>query len=210
LLKDDDSKEKTEVMEIAAPKLLDGMKEHVIRTLEVIRGVDYAAVETLIRKLFSAYQERRHVFIFGNGGSGSTASHFAEDLAKSPIRDRLKQKRRLRVLSLTDCTPFITALGNDWGYDTVFREQLATNAEPGDLAIGFSGSGNSPNILSAIEWARENDLYTVGLTGFDGGKLRSMVHTSIHFPISDMEIAENAHLIVMHMAVGGLRRLVNG
>jgi D-sedoheptulose 7-phosphate isomerase len=112
-------------------------------------------------------------------------------------------------MSLTDCTPFITALGNDCGYDTIFREQLRTHGVAGDVALGISGSGNSPNVLSAISWAKENGLYTVGVTGFDGGRLKNMVDLSIHYPVMDMEISENAHLIVVHLVVGGLRRLIN-
>ena len=194
-------------MQSSAQMLLGGMEEHVRRTEEVLRGTDYRAVETLVQKLYSAYQEGRRVYLFGNGGSAACASHFAEDLAKGTVKD--PAQKRLRVMSLTDCTPFITALGNDCGYDTIFSEQLRTHAVAGDIALGISGSGNSPNVLTAIAWARENGLYTVGITGFDGGKLKKMVDLSIHYPVMDMEISENAHLIVVHLAVGGLRRLIN-
>jgi D-sedoheptulose 7-phosphate isomerase len=189
--------------------LLDGMTDHVRRTEEVVRAVDYRAVAALVGKLHEAYEQGHRVFIFGNGGSAACASHFSEDLAKGILKDMARQKR-LRVLSLTDCTPFITALGNDCGYETIFQEQLITNSQPGDVAIGISGSGNSPNVVNALAWARENGLFTVGITGFDGGKVRSLVHLAIHFPIKDMEIAENAHMIVVHLVVGGLRRLING
>ena len=188
--------------------LVEGMKEHVRQTEEVLRRTDYSSVGKLIDKLHDAYLKGRRVFLFGNGGSAACASHFAEDLAKGTIFD-IAQEKRLRVMSLTDSSPFITALGNDWGYDTIFREQLKTLAVEEDIALGISGSGNSPNVLNGISWARENGLYTVGITGFDGGKLRSMVHLSIHFPVMDMEISENAHLIVVHLVVGGLRRLIN-
>jgi len=195
-------------MEEIAKTLLQGMEEHLRQTEEVIRRTDLEAVGKLIEKLHHAYREGRRVFLFGNGGSAACASHFAEDLAKGTIRD-LSCQKRLRVMSLTDCTPFITALGNDCGYETIFREQLVTHAQPGDLAIGISGSGNSPNVLNAIAWARENELFTVGITAFDGGRLKPMVHLGIHFPVMEMEVAENAHLVVVHMAVCGLRRLVS-
>jgi D-sedoheptulose 7-phosphate isomerase len=185
------------------------MEEHIRKTQEVLARTDYTAVTRLVEKLHEAYELKKRVFLFGNGGSAACASHFAEDLAKGILKDMNGQKR-LRVLSLTDSVPFISALGNDCGYETVFREQLATNAEAGDIAIGISGSGNSPNVLKAIEWARQNKLYTVGITGFSGGKLKGMVDLSIHFEIPDMEIAENAHLIALHLVVGGLRRLVRG
>ncbi len=147
-----------------------GMQEHIDRTIEILNRLDLNAVKTLVSKLHDAYERGLRVFIFGNGGSAATASHFAEDLAKSILRD-IEEKKRLRVSSLTDSVPFISALGNDWGYDTVFREQLITNASPGDIVIAISGSGNSPNVLSAVKWASENGLYTCGLTGFNGGKL---------------------------------------
>jgi D-sedoheptulose 7-phosphate isomerase len=118
---------------------------------------------------------------------------------------RVNVQKRLRVMSLTDCVPFISALGNDWGYDSVFREQLVTNASPGDIAIAISGSGSSPNVIRAVEWAKENGLFTCGFTGFDGGKLKGMVDLSIHSPIRDMEIAENCHMIEIHLVVSGLR-----
>jgi len=196
----------TNMAEIAAP-LLQQMKEHVDRTTDLLQRLDYSAVNRLVEKLFEAYQEGRRVFIFGNGGSAATASHFAEDLAKGTVKD-LSVPKRLRVSSLTDSVPFISALGNDCGYETIFREQLVTNAEPGDVAIAISGSGNSPNVVTAVKWARENGLYTAGLSGFNGGKLKGMVDVSIHCPILDMEIAENAHMIVVHLVVGGLRTMV--
>jgi D-sedoheptulose 7-phosphate isomerase len=180
------------------------MQEHVQRTCEMLRQIDFAAVSRLVDKLYEAYELGRRVFIFGNGGSAATASHMAEDLAKSTIKD-MSVPRRLRVQSLTDSVPFISALGNDWGYDYVFREQLVTNASAGDVAIAISGSGNSPNILAAVEWARKAELFTCGFTGFSGGKLKGMVDLSIHSPILDMEIAENCHMIEVHLAVGGLR-----
>jgi D-sedoheptulose 7-phosphate isomerase len=185
-------------------QVLEGMRDHVRRTTELLGQVDYSAVARLVEKLVEAHAAGRRVFIFGNGGSAASSSHFAEDLAKSTIKDQ-SVRERLRVMSLTDCVPFISALGNDWGYDSIFREQLATHASAGDVAIAISGSGSSPNVLRAVEWARENGLFTCGFTGFDGGKLKGMVDLSIHSPIRDMEVAENCHMIEIHLVVGGLR-----
>ncbi|MBI4602260.1 MAG: SIS domain-containing protein [Planctomycetes bacterium] len=187
--------------------IVDGMREHVRRTQEMLSQIDYDAVAKLVDKLHDAYETGRRVFIFGNGGSAATASHFAEDLAKSTVKDMTVPKR-LRVQSLTDSVPFISALGNDWGYDCIFREQLLTAAAPGDIAIAISGSGNSPNVLRAVEWARENGVFTCGFTGFGGGKLKGMVDLCVHSPILDMEIAENCHMIAVHLVVGGLRAKV--
>lgn len=182
----------------------EGMQHHVERTIELLRRIDLNAVKSLVDRLHQAYDEGSRVFICGNGGSAATASHFAEDLAKGILKD-MEETKRLRVLSLTDSVPFISALGNDCGYETIFREQLITQASTGDTLIAISGSGNSPNVLSAVKWARENGLYTCGMTGFNGGKLKSMVDLSIHCPVLDMEIAENAHMIAVHMVVSGLR-----
>src|SRR5262245_54083613 len=189
----------------AAPSLHIGMEEHINRTTDMLRQIDLAAVTKLVEKLYDAYETGKRVFIFGNGGSAATASHFAEDLAKGILKD-MSAPKRLRVQSLTDSVPFISALGNDCGYESVFREQLITNASPGDIALAISGSGNSPNVLSAVKWAKENKLFTCGFTGFNGGKLKGMVDLSIHSPVLDMEIAENCHMIAVHLVVGGLRQ----
>ena len=187
---------------------IDGMDEHIKRTVELLEKTDLDAVSALVDKLYEAYREGSRVFICGNGGSAATASHFSEDLAKSTIKDHTVQKR-LRVSSLTDSVPFISALGNDWGYDTIFREQLVTNAEEGDVLIAISGSGNSPNVVSAVQWASENGLFTAGFSGFNGGKLKGMVDLSVHSPVLDMEIAENTHMVVVHLVVSGLRARIN-
>ncbi len=181
-----------------------GMHDHIERTIEVLQRIDIAAVKTLVDKLHEAYEHGTRVFICGNGGSAATASHFAEDLAKGILKS-MDEPKRLRVLSLTDSVPFISALGNDCGFETVFREQLITNASPGDVLIAISGSGNSPNILSAVKWAKDNGLFVCGMTGFNGGKLKSSVDLSIHCGVLDMEIAENAHMIAVHLVVSGLR-----
>ena len=188
--------------------VIEGMDEHIKRTVELLEKTDLDAVSALVDKLYEAYQEGRRVFICGNGGSAATASHFSEDLAKSTIKDHTVQKR-LRVSSLTDSVPFISALGNDWGYDTIFREQLVTGAEEGDVLIAISGSGNSPNVVSAVQWASENGMFTVGFSGFNGGKLKGLVDLSVHSPVLDMEIAENTHMVVVHLVVSGLRAKIN-
>lgn len=180
------------------------LQQHIQRTTEVLQRVDCVAVGKMVERLYEAFHEGRRVFIFGNGGSAATASHLQEDLAKSSLKD-LSGSQRLRVQSLSDSVPFITALGNDCGYDSVFREQLITHGSSGDIAVAISGSGNSPNVVSAVKWAKENGLFTCGLTGFNGGKLKSMVDLSLHCPVLDMEVAENAHMVITHLLVGGLR-----
>jgi len=187
------------------PQILEGMKDQVRRTLETIERFDLDAIGSLVEKLHEAYSTGKRVFIFGNGGSAAAASHFTEDLGKGILKD-ISVTRRLRVQCLADSVPLITALGNDCGYDSVFREQLITNATPGDIAIAVSGSGNSPNVLRAIEWARESGLFTCGFTGFNGGKLKGLVDLCIHAGIADMEVAENCHAVAMHLVTSALRQ----
>jgi D-sedoheptulose 7-phosphate isomerase len=119
------------------------------------------------------------------------------------------KKKRLRILSLTDNTPYILAWGNDEGFDRVFVEQLKNLASPGDLLIAISGSGNSPNIIKAVEWANRNGLKTFGCTGYSGGKLRALAHQSLHVPLDDMGIVESIHLTAFHWVVGNLHKRIS-
>lgn len=185
-----------------------GMKLGVLPFLERVgqelMRIDPGEVEALSEAIFDCYRHGRIVFICGNGGSGSNASHFCEDLGKGSLRRQDfddESRRRLRVISLTDNTPYILAWGNDEGFDRVFVEQLKNLASPGDLLIAISGSGNSPNILRAVEWANRHDLNTFGCTGFDGGKLRQLARHGLHVPLDDMGIVESVHLTAFHWIV---------
>lgn len=142
--------------------------------------LDVNEINKFIDLLADAYKSRTMVFVIGNGGSASNASHLAQDLAKG-TRINNNQKNRLRALSLTDNMAFVTAQGNDEGYNTIFEQQLRTLANPGDMVIAISGSGNSQNIIEAIEWANNNRLITLGVTGFDGGKLKKSLSTQFMF-----------------------------
>ncbi|HTK75254.1 MAG TPA: SIS domain-containing protein [Gemmataceae bacterium] len=175
--------------------------------------VDPLEVQTLADAIWSAYQRRAFVFLIGNGGSGSNASHFCEDMGKCTLRREdfdNDAKQRLRILSLTDNTPYILAWGNDEGFDRVFVEQLKNLANPGDLLIAISGSGNSPNILRAVEWANAHDLSTFGCTGYSGGKLKQIAQLGLHVPLDDMGIVESIHLTAFHWVVGDLHRRISG
>ena len=174
------------------------------RVGEELSRIDPAEVRALADAIYECYEHGRLVFLIGNGGSGSNASHFCEDLGKGTLRRQdfdNDGKKRLRVLSLTDNTPYILAWGNDEGFERVFVEQLKNLASPGDLLIAISGSGNSPNILRAVEWANRNGLKTFGCTGFDGGKLRKLAHKGLHVPLDDMGIVESVHLTAFHWVV---------
>jgi D-sedoheptulose 7-phosphate isomerase len=182
-----------------------GISDYLNRVCKDIQSMDPAQIEAVSELIEAAYDEGRFVFIIGNGGSGANASHFCEDLAKCTLRDFESQKR-LKVLSLTDNAAAIMAWGNDEGYDRIFVEQLKNLASPGDLLLAISGSGNSPNILKAVGWAKEHGLKTVGITGFSGGKLKTVADYNLHSPVDDMGIAESLHLVVFHWIIDDLYR----
>ncbi len=175
--------------------------------------LDAAEVKALSDAVYSCYREDGTIFIIGNGGSGSNASHFCEDVGKGSLRRQDfddDTKKRIRILSLSDNTPYILAWGNDEGFDRIFVEQLKNLARPGDLLIAISGSGNSPNILKAVEWAKKHNVKTFGCTGFTGGKLRGLAHQCLHVALDDMGIVETVHLAAFHWVVDDLHRRLAG
>jgi D-sedoheptulose 7-phosphate isomerase len=182
------------------------------RVAQELSRVDPTQVRQLADLIYDCYQDGRFVFLAGNGGSGSNASHFCEDLGKGTLRREdfeNDSKKRLKVLSLTDNTPYILAWGNDEGFDRVFVEQLKNLASPGDLLIAISGSGNSPNVLRAVDWANRHGLTTIGCTGFSGGKLRTLARYNLHVPLDDMGIVESIHLTAFHWVVDDLHRRIS-
>jgi D-sedoheptulose 7-phosphate isomerase len=183
------------------------------RIAKELGRIDPAEIQTLSEMMYAAYLEGRMIFLVGNGGSGSNASHFCEDVGKCTLKlpDDLADngKKRVRILSLTDNTPYILAWANDEGFDRVFVEQLRNLASPGDLLIAISGSGNSKNILAAVEWANRNGVKTYGCTGFTGGKLRTLAHKGLHVPLDDMGIVETIHLAAFHWVVDDLHRRIS-
>jgi D-sedoheptulose 7-phosphate isomerase len=179
------------------------------RVAQELLRINPAEIKVLADLMYSCYQRDRFIFLIGNGGSGSNASHFCEDVGKGTLRRQDfddDAKKRFRILSLTDNTPYLLAWGNDEGFDRVFLEQLKNLASPGDLLIAISGSGNSPNILRAVEWANRHDMTTYGCTGFSGGKLRTLAQKGLHVPLDDMGIVESIHLTAFHWVVDDLYR----
>jgi D-sedoheptulose 7-phosphate isomerase len=187
-------------------------RQFLDRVGQELQKIDPAQVQALADAVHGCYREGRFVFVIGNGGSGSNASHFCEDLGKGTLRREdfdNDKKKRLRILSLTDNTPYILAWGNDEGFDRVFVEQLKNLASPGDLLIAISGSGNSPNILRAVEWANRNGVKTFGCTGFSGGKLKTLAQQNLHVPLDDMGIVESIHLTAFHWVVDHLHARIS-
>ena len=162
-----------------------------------LNSVEPKEIEQFLDLLKQAYEEERTVFIIGNGGSAANASHLANDLVKGTLKS-MDQPKRMKALALTDNVALMTAYANDEGYPTIFEQQLRTFAKAGDIVIAISGSGNSPNVVQAIEWANANGLHTVGVTGFGGGKLKTMVKTTVHVPLNDMCTSESVHSVIFH------------
>jgi D-sedoheptulose 7-phosphate isomerase len=170
----------------------------------------HAAVDALPRDrlaelgemLYRTYRNGQQVFTLGNGGSASTASHMAADLAKNTIGANM---RRFRVLSLNDNQSLLTALANDLGYQNVFSEQLKNLIRPGDLLIALSGSGNSPNVIRAIRYAQEQCAEVVGILGFQGGEAARLADMAIIVPSDHYGIVEDVHLIINHILVDHFR-----
>ncbi|AMV37132.1 SIS domain-containing protein [Planctomyces sp. SH-PL62] len=179
--------------------------DYLARVRDEIARLDLHAVENVSEVIERAYDANRFVFIIGNGGSGANASHLCEDLAKCTLCDFESQKR-LKVLSLTDNTAGIMAWANDEGYERIFLEQLKNLASPGDVLIAISGSGNSPNIVKAVEWGNAQGMETVGFTGFSGGRLQAINKHNLHVAIDDMGIVESLHQVVFHWLIDDLHR----
>lgn len=175
---------------------------------EILDGIDVAEIDAVAKAMIEAREQRRMIFIIGNGGSTSTASHMANDLA---IGSRLSE-RPFRTMSLCDNNSILTAIGNDFGYDEIFTRQLAYQAQPGDLLLAISASGNSPNLVHAFDWAKQHGLITIALTSFvSGGKLREMADLGVHVPTDPAEYgpAEDAHLILNHVFVSYMTTHLN-
>ena len=168
-------------------------KRDAIRAIE---SVDLERVNQAIEMFREARRQGRHIFVCGNGGSASTASHFVCDILKGASFNRAE---RFRITALTDSLSTLTAYSNDVSYECVFAEQLKNFAQPGDLVIAISGSGNSPNVLRAVEYGNGIGCKTIGLTGRDGGKLGQMAGLNIQVSHPHMGRIEDVHMMILHM-----------
>lgn len=174
------------------------VNSYLDRLKSAIDRLDRKEISIFVRLLEDTREQEHSIFIFGNGGSGSTASHFACDINKGCS---MSGQKRFRVICLTDNIPTMLAYANDLSYEDIFAEQLKNFLRSGDLVIGISGSGNSKNVIKAIEYANLNDNTTVGITGYDGGKLRKIAKHSVNANVDDMQISEDIHMILAHLAM---------
>ena len=185
---------------------------YLSRLKEEIDRLDQGAIQRWADLIYSAWEQEKFVFVFGNGGSGTNATHFSEDLGKSSLRpnDLMDEgKKRLKIMSLTDNLGWIMAVGNDVGYDQIFQQQLMNYGSDGDLVIAISGSGNSPNIINAVEWAKRHGLTTFGMSGYGGGKLKEIQDDGLHVALNDMGMVESIHLCVFHWVLNDVYARIN-
>jgi D-sedoheptulose 7-phosphate isomerase len=178
------------------PALRDICGQYAARVEKVLRGADWSAVETLGEELRSCWATGRQVFMCGNGGSAANAIHLANDYLYVIGR---RVAPGLRIQSLTANQAVMTCLANDEGYDQVYSLQLKCQARKGDVLIVLSGSGNSPNVLRALETAREMGLRSFAILGYSGGKAKALADVPIHFAVDDMQISEDLQMMVGHM-----------
>lgn len=172
----------------------------------VLKGIDTAEIGRFIQTLLDARERGATIYFIGNGGSAATASHFANDLAIGTN----SYDKPFRVISLTDNQAVITALGNDLGHEEIFVRQLRVLGVAGDVVVGISASGNSPNLVRTFEYAESAGIKTVALTAFDGGKMKQMADECIHVPTAPKEYgpAEDAHMVLDHLVGAYLMRII--
>lgn len=162
---------------------------------QTIDSVSVQDLNTLMNVLVEAKNAGKIIFIMGNGGSSATASHYVCDFNKGVSSN---QETKFKLICLNDNIPSLMAYANDLSFEDVFVEQLKNFFHEGDIVLGISGSGNSKNVLKAIEYANRHGGITIGLTGYDGGKLKNMVQYSMHIPVNDMQITEDLHMVLDH------------
>lgn len=173
---------------------------------KVLQSINPMEIDCFVRLLLNARERQSTIFFIGNGGSAATASHFANDIAIGTN----SFSKSFRALSLTDNLPVITAIGNDFGYDEIFSRQLQVLGKEGDILVGISASGNSPNLIKAFEYAKSASIETFAITAFDGGRLKKISNYSLHVPTGMKEYgpAEDAHMILDHLIGAYLTRYI--
>lgn len=177
--------------------------EYLDRVAIALSGLNIEEINESMNIILNIYEQKKNIYVFGNGGSAATASHIVCDFNKG-ISDGKKIK--FRVLCLNDNTPTLLAIANDIGYEEVFAYQLKGRLEQDDLVIAISGSGNSINVIKAVEYAKTTGAKVVGMTGYDGGKLRKLADYNLHANIDDMQITEDIHMLFDHMIMQIFKR----
>ena len=172
------------------------IKTYIRMEIDVLMQLDVDAINEAMNLLSETLKAEKNVYIFGNGGSAATASHFANDFNKGVSA---YTEKKFRFVCLNDNVATITAIANDISYDEIYSHQLRGRLKQGDIVIAISGSGNSENIIKACDYAKEQGNSIIGITGFDGGKLRQLSEVSLHVPINDMQVTEDVHMVFDHL-----------
>lgn len=180
-------------------------REYIARLQTLLTHLDDCVLDEIASAFSMVYEQDSTIYIIGNGGSASTASHMSADLCKGTS---CQPHRRLRVVSLTDNMAWFSAIANDIGYEEVFTEQLRSILRPEDLLVAISASGNSPNVVGAVAFAKSLGTKTISLVGFHGGKLKETSDIALHLPSRDYGTIEDAHLILNHVLVEFLRDMI--
>lgn len=170
--------------------------EYISLVKETLDALDHNEIDALIEAFYSTYQKGGNIYTMGNGGSGASASHAAGDFLKGAS---FGLDKRFRMICLNDNLPSMMAIANDIGWEDIFVEPLKNFLSPDDLVIGISGSGNSANVVKAIEHANAKGATTVALTGFKGGKIKEIATLSVHAPVMDMEVTEDIHMVIFNI-----------
>jgi len=178
--------------------------DYLGETRGVMARLDADLIDRISEQIWQAYEQERTVYLFGNGGSAALASHLACDLAKGTAANG---RRRMRAVSLNDNLALLTALANDLEYDEIFAEQLH-HIEPGDVALAISSSGNSPNVVRGLEVAQQAGATTVAITGFKGGRVKSLCDMCLVVPSDNVQYIEDSHLSVMHAIFSAVRQRI--
>jgi len=172
------------------------IKDYILCEIETLYKLDIDAINNALNLLLETNEQRKSVYVFGNGGSAATASHMQNDFNKG-VSEYIEKKFRFRCLN--DNMATVMAIANDIGYDEIFRFQLDGQLEPGDVVMAISGSGNSANVIKAVKYAKACGNKVIGITGFTGGKLKEICDISLHAPVMSMQVTEDVHMFFDHL-----------
>lgn len=183
------------------------IKNYLSHEVDTIKSLDVDAINSALNMLHDAFERGSTIYIFGNGGSSATASHYQNDFNKG-VSEHTEKK--FNFLCLNDNVATVMAVANDIGFEEVFRFQLRGHLKPGDIVIAISGSGNSKNVINAVEYAKEQGNAIIGITGYNGGKLKPLSDVSLHAPVNSMQITEDVHMIFDHLMMSVFYKTMAG
>ncbi len=183
------------------------IKTYLEHEIDTLKALDVNEINAALNLLLETFENGNTVFVFGNGGSSATASHFQNDFNKG-VSEHTEKKFNFQCLN--DNVATVMAVANDIGFEEVFRFQLIGHMRPGDVVLAISGSGNSKNVLNAVEYAKSQGAKVIGLTGFGGGKLKELSDVSLHVPVNSMQITEDIHMVFDHLMMSIFYRSLAG